>query len=279
MSLTSFLANNKDVRERFRQEFRKPNFSIKMDIVAPPLSNRYILVGTAFDYLLRFYLQSLNPTAMSKGYWIAEAALARIDPFAESPLLLKGQNIVSQTRERLQDFLKSGNMSDKLIESALLLATLDPIFRSGTGHESVGIVYTEDVQDLRNLISIVDPAMFSANNLCLLNPTFGVASQMVGGADADVVIDNTIIDIKTTKKLELRGESFHQLMGYYALHEIAGIGEINPKLDIKRVAIYFSRYAYLYLLDLKDIINQQTFPDFIKWFKERASKAYGSIKP
>lgn len=102
---------------------------------------------------------------------------------------------------------------------------------------------------------------------------------MVGGADADLVIDDTIIDIKTTKKLKLQTEAFHQILGYYVLHEISGIGEITPKLEIKKVAIYYSRYAYLHSLQLKDLINQKTFPEFIEWFKARANKKYHVINP
>jgi hypothetical protein len=73
MSLTSFL-ERKDVRERFRQEFDMPGMKTKRELLAPPLSNRYSLVGTAFDYLARFYVKRLNPDAITKA-WIAEIVL------------------------------------------------------------------------------------------------------------------------------------------------------------------------------------------------------------
>jgi len=73
MSLTSFL-ERKDVRERFRQEFDMPRMKTKRELLAPPLSNRYSLVGTAFDYLARFYVKRLNPDAITKA-WIAEIVL------------------------------------------------------------------------------------------------------------------------------------------------------------------------------------------------------------
>jgi hypothetical protein len=266
---------NKDVRERFRQEFHKPKFRVKKEIVAPPLSTRYSLVGTAFDYLLRFYLKLLNPNTVDKGHWVAETA---VEVLASCPSLhTKAEKIVSQAKVRVANFLKTGQISDELIESALLLGGLDPIFRAGVGHENIGLVYNEDVQDVKNLISIIEPSIFKASKICLLNPTFGAASLMVGGADADLVVDDTIIDIKTTKNLELKSEDFHQLLGYYTLHEISGIGEITPKLEIKKVAIYYARYAYLHSLELQDIINRQTFPEFVAWFKARANKEYRPI--
>jgi hypothetical protein len=73
MSLTSFL-ERKDVRDRFRQEFAMPGMKVKRELLAPPLSNRYSLVGTAFDYLVRFYVERLNPYAITRR-WIAEQVL------------------------------------------------------------------------------------------------------------------------------------------------------------------------------------------------------------
>ena len=270
MSLTSFLATNQDVRERFRQEFPKPKFLAKKDIVALPLSTRYSLVGTAFDYLLRFYLKHLNSNAVEREYWVAEAAVEWLSNYPET--YKKAGKIVSQAKIRVQNFLKTGQMNDDLIESALLLGGLDPILRAAAGLEDIGLSCKEDLEDLKNLISLVDPSIFKARRICLLNPTFGAASHMVGGADADLVIDDTLIDVKATKNLQLKGEDFHQLMGYYTLHEISGVGEITPKLEIKHLAIYYARHGYLYKFDVNDIINPRTFPEFVRWFKLRADK-------
>jgi hypothetical protein len=59
MSLTTFLEQNSDVRAQFLAHFKKPDFTLKLPILAPPLTESYGLVGTAFDYLLRFYLEKL----------------------------------------------------------------------------------------------------------------------------------------------------------------------------------------------------------------------------
>lgn len=169
-------------------------------------------------------------------------------------------------------------MTDELIESTLSLAYLDPIYRANRGHDYIGtVIDKKDIDDVRKLISIVPPDYFKAENLCMLNPTFGIASQMVGGADADIVIDDNIIDIKTTKKLEFRLRDFQQVMGYYVLHQIGGLGRLQPKPEIKKVSIYFSRYAYLHTLNLEEIINEDTFPDFVQWFQERAKQEYGEV--
>lgn len=282
MSLTSFLSKNLDVKERFRQEFPKPKLTAierQTKMLAPPISNRYALIGTAFDYLLRFYLQQTNPTAKQDS-WVADlaveilgkqAALGRID----KSVYRKGKSIVTEAKGRLSQYLKTGESDKNLLESALLLAQLDSIFRQGTGQEQIGIVHEEDLQDLNNLISIVPSNLFKSKQRCLLNPTFGVASEMVGGADADFILDDLLVDIKTTKYLEVKEEYFHQLLGYYVLYILEEVHE-EPKQKINQVAIYFSRHAYLKVFHLDDHINQNTFPNFVKWFEQRARQAYSN---
>lgn len=291
MSLTSFL-QEQDVRQRFRQEFAIPKMAVKREILAPPLSTRYSLIGTAFDYLLRFYLKWLNPEAVT-GQWIAEIVLtslrspllqevvindgsSKIVFFKETELTKKAEWIIEQAKADYADYLSSGQITNQLIESALRLAQLDPIFRSGVIDENLGTVYPEDVDDLRQLISLVDPQLFKSSHLCLLNPTFGEASRLVGGADADLVIDDAIIDIKTTNDLRLERRHFNQLIGYFVLHEIAGVGGLIPKPTITKVGIYFSRFGYLHTIDVNTIIHPETFSDFVEWFIARARQSYAA---
>ena len=59
------------------KEFPRPNFNTKMPLLAPPSTNHYQLVGTAFDYLLRFYIKHVNPNNIESS-WIAEASLKLI---------------------------------------------------------------------------------------------------------------------------------------------------------------------------------------------------------
>lgn len=78
MSLTKFLGI-KDVRARFRQEFPNHfNIRTKVPLLAAPLTKNYALVGTAFDYLLRFYLKYLNPGTIESS-WVAETSLKLIE--------------------------------------------------------------------------------------------------------------------------------------------------------------------------------------------------------
>ena len=62
MSLTTFV-ELPDVKLFLRETVTKPWFQVRAEIKAPPLSESYGWTGTAFDYLLRFYIEKLNPFA------------------------------------------------------------------------------------------------------------------------------------------------------------------------------------------------------------------------
>lgn len=277
MSLTSFL-QQPDVRQRFREEFALPKLAKSIEMPAPPRSTRYALVGTAFDYLLRFYVQRLNPCAVTST-WIAErvanilrlkVAHGRHDLL---PLAEQAQQIVQQAQHDYEAYLATGQLTDQLLASVLRLAQLDPIFRAGVIDRNLGNVFDEDIADLHQLISIVEPRWFTASRLCLLNPTFGAASLMVGGADADMVIDEMIIEVKTTKSFKLERDHFHQLIGYYILHEIAGVDSGTTGHDkpaITKLGVYFARFGYLYSIAVRDVIRAETFPSLLDWFVKRA---------
>lgn len=152
------------------------------------------------------------------------------------------------------------------------LAQLDVIFRSGFVDENLGVAHREDMRDLRKLISLAKPSEFCVRRICLLNPTFGIGSRLIGGANADLVIDGMLIDIKTTKSLELKRDNFNQLLGYLALHEIWSVDGAKRKPRISQLAVYFSRYAYMHVFNVKDVIDMKTFPRFLLWFRERVEQ-------
>src|SRR5262249_26310468 len=72
MSLTSFL-KLRDVAARVKPLRPKTPRKIDAPLRVEPRSNRYMMVGRAFDYLLRFELQRLAPHAVVET-WVAEAA-------------------------------------------------------------------------------------------------------------------------------------------------------------------------------------------------------------
>ena len=275
MSLTSFLRENADVREKFWEEFSKPTLGQRKEILAPPLTESHMLVGTAFDYLLRFHLKKWNPTAKASR-WIAEEGTEGLG-VKIGRKWVSFESHVKRAKKCYTQFLKSGEVTDELLSSVLALAHLDAAERLGLGFMPDKAFVNRldnpnklEIQDLRQLISVAHPEMFRAQQLCLLNPTFGRASALVGGADCDIVLDDALVEIKTTKDFELRRQYFDQLVGYYALQRIGRLRGAPPDHCIKRLGIYFSRFGYLWLFNVCDVVREATFLGFLKWLEHRA---------
>ncbi|WP_028843990.1 hypothetical protein [Pseudothermotoga elfii] len=283
MSLTSFL-KNKDVKSAFERAFKKPQFDLQAELLAPPLTNNYSLVGTAFDYLLRFYIKRLNPDAVEHR-WISESALGYLlmgthGMPIDYEIIEKIEETIQYAKKAYSEYINTGIMNHDLFKTVLLLAQIDSVYREGAraiyrnGFLDESNIDENDIKDLRNLISIVKPEYFKSRKICILNPTFGKASRLVGGADCDLIIDDAIIDIKTTKKLDLTRNYFDQLIGYYILYTIGNIDGMPTDCKVKRLGIYFSRYAYLLFIDVLDVIKENFF-DFVNWFEKKASERFG----
>ena len=148
-----------------------------------------------------------------------------------------------------------------------------------------------DIADLRQLMSLVREQDFSSRKDCYLNPTFGSTRS-----NADLIIDDKLIDIKTTKDLVLDRRHLHQLVQYYILLSLEGI-DVGRKrhinyfeevCEVNQICIYFSRHGYLHLMKIADLINPKNLPGFVKWYIEATRpleddrlaycrKSYGSV--
>jgi hypothetical protein len=221
--------------------------------------------------------------------WVAEAALQKLEVGSPSlvtiddgtggfrvslrdPNIRKARSALDRARNVHATYLHSGRVTDELLNSAIGLAQLDVIYRCGYVDPGLGRAHAEDRKDLRNLLALVRPETFRARTRCLLNPTFGEGSQLIGGADADLVIDDVLIDVKTIKNFELTRGHFNQLMGYHALHRLSGFGEGQSRRPLKELGIYFARHGHLETFTVAALVDRTAFPGFLKWFKAHASQ-------
>jgi len=292
-----------DVKNKLRQEFVKPRFSVDKPVLAPVITSNPQKIGTAFDYLLRFYVNYLNPKAISS-QWVAEVSLKILEISRDDDTmiidtknrLIQAQNtdliprdyvkmckelkqeyyseakkVIDTAKENLDSYLRTGDMNDHLIISSLALAKLDELKRARYLSNSKSFIAEKnDMEDLRHLISIIKLKIFKAGQNCVLNPSFGPKATKLMNADGDIVIDDTLIDIKTVKNLKVDRSIFNQLLGYYALYRIGGIRGMSPDNKINKLGIYFSRHGYLHTYKIEDIVDETTYSDFIEWFKKRA---------
>ncbi|MCS3684283.1 hypothetical protein [Salinibacter ruber] len=138
MSLTGLIRHDPKIKSLFKEYFDKPRLPPGPDMKALPLTEDYRLVGTAFDYLLRFKVARLNSDKTSperKRGWVAEAALDKIE---DDNLKEKAEFNVKDAHERRGYYIEDGDVTEGLLESAIRLARLEPIFRAGRGEEYIG---------------------------------------------------------------------------------------------------------------------------------------------
>lgn len=286
MSLTSLLLdrNSQELRDKFKIEFVRPSFNLKVELKAPPLTKNYGIVGMAFDYLLRFYLQHHNrDSCIQRGFWVADGAFEMVSSrlnstgeigtgfhrdkvFKAKELLTIITDQYEQTKVNYENYINNGLITDELICNTIFLAKLEVYYRAGIIDENFDNYNAEDIKDIKSIISLVNNINFQAQEKCYLNPTFGRGSMLVGGADADLIIDNTLIDIKVTKNLKLERNHLNQLLGYYLLSLIGGINSSPNDRPIENIGIYFARHGELWTTPLIQFGNQEKFEDFKEWF-------------
>ncbi len=92
MSLTSFVSQ-REVKERLSKEYELPAIKCVGQLRVQLRTNKYSLVGTAFDYLMRFWIKRNNPQAEAKS-WIAETSVE-----VTLPMLGVSKSVTKKLRE------------------------------------------------------------------------------------------------------------------------------------------------------------------------------------
>jgi hypothetical protein len=87
----------------------------------------------------------------------------------------------------------------------------------------------------------------------ILNPTFA-GSFDIGGADADLVVDRCLIDIKASISPQIKAEYLYQLAGYLLL-------DYDDQFQMNAVAIYMARQGMLFTWSIPEFLNQLTGND------------------
>jgi hypothetical protein len=305
MSLTNFI-KMADVKAKLKPLRPGPPRKIPAALAVQPRSKRFMLVGTAFDYLLRFELQRRAPHAAATS-WAAESAAnfwQINDKGRVSGLCLwrdeKGvissqanpensdeavtQEVAGQVRSVIERaktahaaYLKNTSPARPeradLAAHAIRLARLDEVVRSRQFASMLEEPAAEDVEDLIAMLAIVPFDALLHDKALLLNPIFGQTSLLVGGADADLIVGEMLMDFKTTKSDEIAVVDLDQLLGYFLLARRQR--QADPTFPaINRLALYFCRHGYLWTWDTTTWTGHPQFAETEEWFFNRAEEVF-----
>jgi hypothetical protein len=316
MTLTDFV---KQPHVRTRLAECQPKLSRKIDgpLHVPSKSYRYGLIGTAFDYLLRFEIGRRDKNVVESP-WIAchvasgqsilriasmkddvrayceshadfdvdelrdqsenlpltkrKGATAHIeitDPY-EVYFYRAVRKVIEEAQADIKEYRANcrpsrGEMKQAAFH-AIRLAKIDVIARCPKPTLDPTFEQAEryDIDELVELLDIVPWADILRDVPIMLNPVLG-SSELVIGADADLIVGGCLIDIKTTEEKYMRAEWFNQLLCYFMLARFhQRTGELLPVID--SVGFYFSRHATLWRQDARIWTDLPTFLDLESWF-------------
>ncbi|PGK52496.1 hypothetical protein CN918_32445 [Priestia megaterium] len=279
MSLTGLLRENSQVKMLFSTlpplgSIVKTAFGYKQigePVFIPRFGNANpAIVGMACDYWCRSFIQRVNkkeqeieiPRQVLGG--VATAAELGFINEDEVALLLQNIHLIWKMRSGYINHLKIDE--DKYLKGCLILAHCENTMRNQIKPpEGYLTIQKDDFIDLKQMTTSIQdaPRLLQTKKSFLLNPTFGDYSRKVGGADADYIIGNMLVDIKTTKSDILQPQHIHQLLGYYLLSQY----DTTFPCKIKQIGIFFTRYNkldYIEIEDLAKLIKLNTFSSFFK---------------
>ncbi|MEH7504925.1 hypothetical protein V7152_23435 [Neobacillus drentensis] len=270
-------------------------YSTLVQNVLPNPQHQSSLVGIAFDYLARFKIAQLlkrvdvlNGMVSLNGF----KKLWRITPEFFNNKSMNEPYL--SWMDEIRQFINDDSIST-LYEIAVHLAKLEQIVRTGVKNEDINVDYLlfepapeEVINDLDNLIAVFEekfmiPEIINKKSEVVFNPKFGVGSALVSGADADIFIDGTLYDFKTTKDQTLAKKDNLQLIGYFILNELA-IETSSDLLDfqyeymiIKRIAFYKARFGEIEYYDADKHLPYEDVKQKLKEIAEHFKEKQGSL--
>jgi hypothetical protein len=189
----------------------------------------------------------------------------------------RARAIVEKAKSAVTSYLKSKTPTraqlSELAAHAIRLAKLDQVVRELRLDPRFEEAESEDVEDVLSMLEIVPFNSLLHPKTLFLNPTFAESSELVGGADADLIAGDLLVDFKVTKASKMHARDLDQLLGYYLL--IRHHRQHHSTFpEIKRVALYFARHGLLWPLDVTVWTDHPEFAKIEKGFFKRAKDAF-----
>lgn len=261
LSLTGYLNYpvSQDVRNTLRQHLTFPDLPRPRDIRHPNIiqgAGEGGILGPAFDYLTRFHLlrwQKEQGRATSHRKWHATLG---VDGLEDQGLQEKASEQHQQDLLVLDAFIQHGGPAEPLLEVAVRFAHLEIFDRTGRFQEHLFELPPRVLGDLRQLLPAIHPGHFPVQERLLFNPVFPSHWLNLSGADGDLIIDDTLIEIKATNKPSRT--HFLQLLLYVLLDDLAPQGpQKSTWYSIERVAVYYPRFDTVIGMNLHEHLRDR----------------------
>lgn len=276
MSVKSFyeVKENRDGFDSFFDELPIDEFGpLRIPSTSPKSAS---LLGTAFDYGCRFQLMAMNTKfTTERSTWVAEGAARRAKRLrADADTIASLEAAVVAGRAAQQRVLAAdGEFDDEAVDAVFRLAQADVVCRISRVFGPTRSLTGAEASELRAAFQLVKKQdAFVAHERCLLNPVFGSGSALIGGADADVIVDNMLIDLKLSASSKLQLPWWREVITYLALDDLSE----SPR-RLTDVAIYLARCGSLAILAADKIRKpKKRYAEFLRWLEIAAADHVGA---
>ena len=267
-----------DIRRFFYENFprtrgvvRESNSKLAESRTIRPESPRhrpvpYGELGMAIDYRLRYFF-AVTPYRDLVAWKGSQRHVRRLERTYDLP-----STVIEAFFVNLEDFLAHADPSNRQLEVVderqlnrfcFVLALFEQLFRINP-HPKNLLFAQQDLSTASDLLLIAEDLWI--DDMCLLssafyekykdrlsdtahlNPNFQ-GSRDIGGADADLILGDCLLELKTTVNPEITNSTLYQLLGYVLL-------DYEDEYELKEIGIYLTRQATTLRWDLSEILDR-----------------------
>lgn len=165
---------------------------------------------------------------------------------------------------KYKDYQVRGKITNSFLNALLILAKILPgIFHQRLGKNLFEYNSKNDLEMLKHLIKQIPKDFYKAKQV-LINPN--LSCGMVRG-EPDYIIDNSIIDIKTTQHFFSRVD-YNQLICYYLLYKIDEKRWNEQGIQINKIGIYYALYGKFIHFNVSDLCSPEALKEMMELIED-----------
>lgn len=265
MSAVSSIVPNKDL---FSTLSGNEPFSSQYKLYVPMRVKgdmSHILIELAFHYIAKVivaaYCNDTNCNPFENS--IAERSIRNLQPKIEKSYFQEVYERYEYATMQLQNYIDGeDNSTNNIIQHCFFLAKLDICYRKAAIPSDLSQFFTPATPD--EVIEIKEmalkfgksfiPRVLRPESKIIFNPNFGFGECLIGETECDMIIDKTIIDLRTDIGTSYPRDRVTKSMVHFLLTEInRDFGNKENAFPIDNLVFYSARYGETEILSLEDI--------------------------
>ncbi len=225
----------------------------------------HILIELAFHYIAKVivaaYCNDTNCNPFENS--IAERSIRNLQPKIEKGYFQEVYERYEYATMQLQNYIDGeDNSTNNIIQHCFFLAKLDICYRKAAIPSDLSQFFTPATPD--EVIEIKEmalkfgksfiPRVLRPESKIIFNPNFGFGECLIGETECDMIIDKTIIDLRTDIGTSYPRDRVTKSMVHFLLTEInRDFGNKENAFPIDNLVFYSARYGETEILSLEDI--------------------------